>query len=132
MNKNIFLFFPAIIVFAIIGCSREIERVGIEGVVTLEGKPAADVNIIITPKAGPGAIVTSGEDGAFKILKMAGPMPGECEIRVEKFDYKTTKGSDGREDIISKPALPEKIQGKSKPFTLKKGDNKIDLDLDKW
>jgi hypothetical protein len=133
MTKNSFVLFLTIaILIIVIGCNRGIERVGIDGVVTLGGKPVEGCVVTILPQAGPGAIVETEADGTYKILKEAGPMPGECEIRVEKFNYRTEKGSDGRDSTITESALPETIQGKSKPFTLKSGNNKIDLNLDKW
>jgi hypothetical protein len=136
-GKNNFVLFGItimmlVIIVVVVGCSKSIERVGIEGVVTFEGKPLEGGYVTIRPKAGPGAGTEINNDGTYKIIKTTGPMPGECEIFVERFTYKTEKGSDGRESNISIPMLPEQIQGKPKPFTLKSGNNKIDIDLDKW
>jgi hypothetical protein len=118
--------------FIVVGCGKQIERVSIEGVVTFEGKPLDGGYISIKPKVGPNAGTEIKSDGTYSILKSAGPMSGECEIFVEKFNYRTEKGSDGRENSISTPALPEQINGKPKSFTLKSGQNKINIDLDKW
>ncbi|MDR2644253.1 MAG: DUF4198 domain-containing protein [Planctomycetaceae bacterium] len=129
MNKNIFVvFLMAIMLFIVFGCNRGIERVGVEGIVTFEGKPLEGCTVMITPQAGPGAIMETDADGKYKVLKLAGPMPGECEISVEKFNTQIVDG----DSVIAGPALPDKIQGKPKPFTLKSGNNTINLDLDQW
>jgi hypothetical protein len=131
---GVFVLFLVTIMSIIIvsGCSRGIERVSIDGVVTFEGKPLAGGYITIKPQAGPGAGTEIKSDGTYNISKPTGPMAGECSIFIERFDYRTEMGNDGRESKVQIPTLPEKIQGKPKPFTLKSGNNKIDIDLDKW
>ncbi|MDR1484960.1 MAG: hypothetical protein LBT09_09075 [Planctomycetaceae bacterium] len=132
-SKNIFVSILVTMMLVIVsGCSKGIERVSIDGVVTFEGKPLDGGYVTIKPKLGPGAGTEIKPDGSYKILKAAGPMAGECEISVERFEYRTEKGSDGRDSTIPIPKLPDQIQGKPKPFTLTNGNNKINIDLDKW
>ncbi|MDR1925447.1 MAG: hypothetical protein LBQ66_13835 [Planctomycetaceae bacterium] len=132
MYKNIFVLFLMLVVPVIFsGCgSKSVERVSVEGVVTFEGKPLNGGYLLLRPEAGPGSGAEIKPDGSYKIEKSAGPMAGNCDFIVEKYNERTELGSDGRESKIQEPALPENIQGKPKPFTLKKGHNKIDINLD--
>jgi hypothetical protein len=113
------------------GCSQSgAERCAVEGKVIFDGKPLADAQVTIRTEAGPGAGAVTNSSGEFVIVQSSGPMPGNVQIMVEKLESHEVKGSDGRTTTEYKPALPEKVQGKSHPYTLKKGANKIELNLD--
>ncbi|MDR1480217.1 MAG: hypothetical protein LBJ00_14875 [Planctomycetaceae bacterium] len=132
IGKNIIVLSAIAILIVVGGCRKGIERVSIDGTVTFEGKPLDGGYLTIRPVAGPGTGTAIKSDGTYKISKESGPMAGECEISIERFKTQSITGSDGRESTVSEPTLPEKIQGKPKNFTLKNGNNKIDLDLDTW
>ncbi|MDR2116792.1 MAG: carboxypeptidase-like regulatory domain-containing protein [Planctomycetaceae bacterium] len=114
------------------GCSQGAVRVSIEGTVTLDGKPVDDAVVLIRPEAGPDAGGKTDANGNYFIPKNEGPMPGNVQIMVEKFTKTEKKGSDRKMSEVFTPALPPNIQSKLKPFTLKKGNNKIDINLDQW
>ncbi|MDR1923947.1 MAG: carboxypeptidase-like regulatory domain-containing protein [Planctomycetaceae bacterium] len=130
MNKKYLVTFLVMAMFLMVsGCSKSVERVGIEGVVTYEGKPLVGAMVTIKPIAGPGAGAETDADGKYVITKGAGPMQGECQIIVEKYAPVPT-GTNGEEAY--EPVLPPNIHGIPKQFVLNRGVNKIDIDLDKW
>ncbi|MDR2345244.1 MAG: carboxypeptidase-like regulatory domain-containing protein [Planctomycetaceae bacterium] len=113
------------------GCQQQgVERCAVEGTVTFQGKPVTDATVIIRPEAGPDAGAKTDTYGKYSIPKSEGPMPGNVQIMVEKFTEIEVTGEDGRTSQSFQPALPPEVQSKLKPFTLSRGTNKIDLNLD--
>jgi hypothetical protein len=78
------LFLMAICLPAImVGCGRS-KRLGVEGTVTLDGKPLPNGNITLTPQQGTasptaGAMVTQGE---FSIPAAGGVLPGKFRVEI--------------------------------------------------
>ncbi|MDR1384783.1 MAG: carboxypeptidase-like regulatory domain-containing protein [Planctomycetaceae bacterium] len=112
------------------GCQKGMERCAVEGIVTFQGQPVSDATVIIRPEAGTDAGAKTDTTGKYIIPKDEGPMPGNVQIMVEKYIEANEKGGDGRMSKVFKPALPPNVQSKLKPFTLTRGTNKIDLNLD--
>ncbi|MDR1479706.1 MAG: DUF4198 domain-containing protein [Planctomycetaceae bacterium] len=129
MKKIISLF---IVTAFILGCSQGVTRVSIEGTVTLDGKPVSDAYVMIRPEVGPDASGKTDANGKFVIPKNEGPMVGNVQIMVEKTIETEQLGSDGKTSKTLVPDLPPDIQSKSKPFTLKSGNNEINIKLEEW
>ncbi|MDR0609586.1 MAG: hypothetical protein LBG58_05705 [Planctomycetaceae bacterium] len=129
MKKTIYLIFVSIL---FLGCSQGVVRVSIEGTVTLDGNPVADVKVMVRPEAGPDAGGKTDANGKYIIPKSEGPMAGNVQIMVEKFTEIENKAGDGKTDTVFVPALPPDIQNKHKPFTIKNGNNIIDIKLEEW
>ena len=85
------------------GCRRGITRVSIEGKVTYQGQPLNGGEITFRPGAGPGCGAVIDEKGTFKVDKSYGPMPGSCQIMIEKIEEISVKGSDGRVSAEKNP-----------------------------
>lgn len=130
MRTFYFIVLSTLVCLLLSGCQRGIERCAVEGTVTFQGKPVDNAVVNIRPEAGPDAGAKTDANGKFFIPKDEGPMPGNVQIMVEKFTESEEKGIDGRTNKVFTPALPPEIQSKLKPFTLKRGTNKIDLNLD--
>ncbi|MDR2170722.1 MAG: carboxypeptidase-like regulatory domain-containing protein [Planctomycetaceae bacterium] len=125
-------FFIILLSAFFLGCSQGATRVSIEGTVTLDGKPVDNAVVTIRPEAGPGAGTKTDANGNFSIPKNEGPMAGNAQIMVEKFNIVEEKSGDGKIDEVLVPALPPDIQVKPKPYVIQKGKNKIDIKLEEW
>jgi hypothetical protein len=130
MKTSTFIPLMILIFLFLSGCQQGIERCAVEGTVTFQGQPVADATVIIRPEAGPDAGAKTDASGKYSIPKNEGPMPGNVQIMVEKYTEVEEKGDDGRTSQSFKSALPPDVQSKLKPFTLTRGTNKIDLNLD--
>jgi hypothetical protein len=123
-------FYFLLILILAAGCSKGAARVAVEGTVMFQGQPVADASVSIRPEAGPDAGAKTDANGKFSIPKNAGPMPGNVQVMVEKFTESEEKGGDGRLSTVFKPVLPEGVQGKLIPFTIKSGKNTLEIKLD--
>ncbi|MDR2168714.1 MAG: carboxypeptidase-like regulatory domain-containing protein [Planctomycetaceae bacterium] len=130
MRVFTFIVLPVLVCLVFSGCQKGVERCAVEGTVTFQGKPIDNANVSIRPEAGPDAGAITDANGYFKIPKNEGPMPGNVQIMVEKIIKTKEKNETNIEYEVFTPGLPQDVQGKTKPFTLKKGTNKIDLNLD--
>ncbi|PQO29079.1 carboxypeptidase-like regulatory domain-containing protein [Blastopirellula marina] len=113
-------------VAAFAGCSNDgLDRVGISGRVTFEGKPLEGAEVSFRPEYGPNAGGLTDADGVYLIDKSFGPVSGKCEVRVAKMAI--PEGSSYVTNI-----LPGEFQ--NKPMIVKFDDrqNTLDIDLDTW
>ena len=134
MNKTFLLWVLCFVLlfFHVGGCQRGITRVSIEGKVVYQGEPLAGGEITFKPEAGPGCGAVMDDRGNFKVDKKYGPMPGKCQIMIEKIEQMSIKGSDGRTSTEKRSTLPDKFYKQPKTITLEKGHNKIEINLDDW
>ena len=133
VNNHLFwIFCLGLLLPVLTGCGGGIQRVSIEGHVTYQGEPLEGGEITFRPEAGPGCGAEIDANGNFKVDKSWGPMPGTCQIVVEKMIERQVRGSDGRTSIEKFSVLPDKYRNAPKTLTLTKGHNKIEIDLDKW
>ena len=123
----------------------------VEGIVTLDGEPLADVSVTFIPKTEGGseeaASGYSNEKGVYKLSSMngdpeKGAVAGEYVVNVSKIEvqdptagmsYEQRTMMSGSTPIVKQiqllPAIYQDRTNTPLSFTVKSGKNKIDLDL---
>lgn len=97
------------------GCGSKDGAVPVSGVVLLEGQPLADANVVLHPVTAAGAgpfMATTDAAGKFALGPSAGPagggaVPGEYRLSVSTL--KTEPGPEGRDDVVPKVLIPERV-----------------------
>lgn len=113
-------------VAACAGCGGDgLDRVGISGTVTYEGKPLEGAEVMFRPEYGPNAGGITDASGFYHVDKSFGPVSGECEVRVTKMA--TPEGSNYVTNV-----LPGKFQDEPKIVKFENKANTLDLNLDEW
>jgi hypothetical protein len=93
-----------ILLAAMLGCSRS-ERVPVEGVVTIDGKPMDKGSIQFIPMAGTNGPTSGGNiaNGKFAIASVNGPFAGKFTVQIN------SPGPTGRKvvDLVTKQMIDE-------------------------
>ena len=93
---------------AVVGCSRGLTLVPVEGRVVLNGKPLASGAIMVQPEAGPAAQAMIQPDGSFRLGTFApedGAIPGTAAVRIICRQEVTKPGE---ERAFGRSLIPEK------------------------
>jgi hypothetical protein len=153
-----FNFLATLLLLVLAGCrsSGKPATYPVTGTVTMKGQPLGGATVVFVPPEGAtyqAATAITDSSGQFKLSSYAGDdgaQPGEYHIKISKFDVKKpTKEEQERyisieeerklqfgDDKPTPPAknmLPAKYNDETKSgftFTVKKGQNSVDLDLD--
>jgi len=76
------LFAPALLP----GCGgSDVDRVGVSGTVTLDGRPLESGAILLRPKGADPSAGTQIEGGRFTIARRDGPSPGDYRVDIRSF-----------------------------------------------
>lgn len=139
MSKHYFLtyLFCCSLVFGFSGCGKQqstVERIQVEGKVTLDGNPIEKGVITFIP-AGKGA--TAGAEiksGQFKIPQDQGPSPGEYRVEIDSSvpTGKKILDTDGETMVDEfKNGVPPRFNRQTElTVTLKNGENQQLFDLE--
>jgi hypothetical protein len=122
------------------GCGSRDGVVPVSGVVSLEGQPLADANIILHPITAAGAgpfVATSDAAGKFALGPSAGPagsgaVPGEYRLTISTL--KMAPVTDGRDDAVPKVLTPERVpnnysRGNMRFIVPEAGNTDVKLDV---
>lgn len=114
--------FPAavpvvLIVAALAGCGRGIERVGVAGAVSLDGAPLADGAISFVPLAGGPSAGCRISDGRFSIPRAQGPGPGRYRVEIVAFETTGRRVEDddvpGATQAVTRQVIPARYNERS-------------------
>ena len=118
-------FFAVALVLCITGCSGSTDQpevADVSGVVTLDGKPVAGVNILFQPESGRAAVGLTNEQGEYELLYLDG-VPG-CKLGTNTVGFDWPPGSP---NMI---AIPPKHTGANAfKFDVKPGGNVFDITM---
>lgn len=110
----------------VLGCSESTDQpevAEVTGVVTLDGKPVAGVNVLFQPESGRAAAGLTDTEGNYELLYLDG-VPG-CKVGPN------TVGFDWPPDTANAVSIPAKYTGPGAlKFDVKPGDNVFDITLE--
>jgi hypothetical protein len=132
VTKIIFgLYFSAAFIILICGCGDNTGPAKVSGVVTLDGKPLPNTNVIFNPVSSNNLICAGGTDanGRYEIYyadRKSGAPVGLYKVTL-------TNGQSGENGMEEKPeTVPEKYRDTTTTeleYNIKSGRNNINIDL---
>lgn len=141
-----FLFFVLCCLMAVTGCKQSLDTQFVEGVVTLDGKPLPAADIVFIPVDETVAFLAGGSSNSQGVYRLTsnnggdpekGAVAGEYTVTVYKMETvrlpKPIRHDDGTvtTETSRSVLLPVYANQVTTPlrFDVKKGKNKIDLEL---
>ena len=90
----------------LVGCGRTGDLTTVEGIVTLDGKPAAGATVILIPEGNTGrsAWGTARQDGSFRLATSDrdGASPGQYKVIVGVVALVRPGGDPGKEEMMAR------------------------------
>jgi hypothetical protein len=138
--RNLAIAFFLGIMLGQLGCGSKDGAVPVSGVVTLDGQLLADANVVLHPvtATGPGPFVgTTDAAGKFSLGPSAGPAGSGAvagEYRLTVSTRKTEPVPEGRDDIVPKVLIPERVpdnysRGNMRFIVPEAGNTDVKLDV---
>ncbi|QDT67023.1 carboxypeptidase regulatory-like domain-containing protein [Calycomorphotria hydatis] len=124
MNRFLTLL-SLVCVLSILGCGQsDGPKLGeVDGIVTIDGKPTANLKVLFVPTTGGRTSQgTTNSEGYYQLYYSAsklGAIVGEHEVTISEIADNS--------DANYQPTVPKKYTDAVKKVTIEGGDNKIDL-----
>jgi hypothetical protein len=135
-NPKQFAFFALTVlgILASAGCQRNNGRQSLSGIVTLDGRPAADAVIHFQPppgQTGNSSGAATDADGRFQIAAVQGLLPGNYAVSIQKWEGTGRKVIDPetRKPVEITAPIPFKEDGKLEAKITPEGPNQFEFRL---
>lgn len=108
--RQILFGLSVVCLFSLVGCGRT-GLAPVEGVVTLDGEPLPDAEVVFKPDQGRPSVARTDESGRYKLMytrEAAGAAPGHHKVTISTFIEADDSSADEKIQQGRKETLPAK------------------------